>query len=589
MITSDRYRSLAPWIGVLGALLVVGGCTSIGTFTGRRIFSEEGMRDAEYSVRHLSKVEMRTSDGVTLSSEIYLPEGLERAATILVRLPLPKWWKNQVRLNVVGHAWAARGYAVVYQGTRGTYRSGGEFYPLVPERQDGIETLQWLARQPWYDGRIGMWGGSAFGHTQWVLWDQADPGISAYAIQIASTDFHDMFYPGGAFSFESALYWAFRSSRREEYVPSYATLEPGYEWLPVIEADERVERDLAFFNDWASHRDKNEYWRQIDGENRARELAAPVHMLAGWFDPFLPTQLEDFVEIQRHGDPEVARRSRLVVGPWGHANNVDLPGDFEAPDYRMASIDLAIPWFDEHLLGRDVPPTAPVRIFVMGINEWRDEESWPLARAVPTSFHLRAEGRLTLEPPSQPEPFDSYVYDPSDPVPSAGGSMLGPRSGIELQNEIEARPDVLVYTTEPLTGEIEITGPITLVLYVSTTVVSTDFTGRLVDVHPNGDAYNITDGILRRSYAGTNADKSDPAPTRIELELWPTSIVLLRGHRLRLEVSSSNFPRYDRNPNTGRPIATETETAIAHQHIYHHPDAASHVVLPLVPRDSPGR
>jgi len=586
VVTWGRHRSLPPWICVLGALLVVGGCrTTIGTFAGGFIFSDEGMRDAEYSVRHLSKVEMHTSDGVTLSSEIYLPKGLERVPTILVRLPLPKWWKNQVRLNIIGEAWAARGYAVVYQGTRGSYRSGGDLYPLVPERKDGVETLQWLARQPWYDGRIGMWGGSAFGHTQWVLWDQVDPGISAYAIQIASTDFHGMFHPGGAFSFESALYWALRSSRREEYVPSDATLQAGYGGLPVIEADERAERDIKFFNEWASHRDKDEYWRQIDGENRARELAAPVHMLAGWFDAFLPTQLDDFMELQKHGDPEMARRSRLVIGPWGHANNVDLPGDFEAPDYRMTSINIAIPWFDKHLLGREVPPSAPVRIFVMGVNEWRDEESWPLARAVPTSFHLRAEGRLTLEPPPQSESFDSYDYDPSDPVPSTGGSMLGPRSGIEIQNEIEARPDVLVYTTEPLTEEIEISGPITLVLYVSTTAVSTDFTGKLVDVHPSGDAYNITDGILRRTYAQTDSDASEPDPTRVEVELWPTSIVLLRGHRLRIEISSSNFPRYDRNPNTGRPIVTETETVIAHQRIYHHRDAASHVVLPLVPEE----
>ena len=578
-----RHPKRVSRIGLLAGLLALWGCASIGTFVGRRIFSDEGMREAKYSVRHLSKIGMSTSDGIDLVSEIYLPKGLDRAPTILVRLPLPKWWKNQVRLNVVGETWASRGYAVVYQGTRGTYRSGGNFYPLVAERRDGIETLQWLSQQSWYDGRVGMWGGSAFGHTQWVLWDQTDPGVSAFAIQIASTNFYEMFYPGGAFSLESALYWAVRSSRRGNFVPSHATLEPGYWHLPVVEADDWVVRDLAFFNDWATHREKDAYWREIDGENRARELAAPVHLLAGWHDAFLPTQLEDFIEIQRHADPEVARRCRLVIGPWGHANNVHLPGTGEAPDYRRASVDLVIPWFDQHLLGMEVAPAAPVRVFVMGINEWRDEESWPLARAVPTAFHLRSEGRLTRDPPSNAKAFDEYVYDPRDPVPSAGGSMLGPRSGIQLQNEVETRSDVLVYTTEPLAEDVEITGPTTLVLYVTTSAVSTDFTGKLVDVHPNGDAYNISDGILRRSYTQTDPNASAPAPTRIEIKLWPTSIVLARGHRIRLEVSSSNFPRFDRNPNTGRSIATETETVIANQRVHHHVDAPSHVVLPLVP------
>ena len=578
-----RLRRLGR-IGLLAGVLALWGCTSIGTFVGRRIFSDDGMRDAVYSVRHRSKVTMTTSDGVDLVSEIYLPKGIDVAPTILVRLPLPKGWKNQVRLNVIGEAWASRGYAVVFQGTRGTYRSGGDFYPLVPERRDGIETLRWLAQQPWYNGRIGMWGGSAFGHTQWVLWDQVNPRVSAYAIQIASTNFYKMFYPGGALSLESALYWAVRNSSRKEYVPSHTTLEPGYQSLPVVESDDRVVRDLAFFNDWVTHREKDDYWREIDGENRARELADPVHMLAGWYDAFLPGQLEDFIEIQRHADPDVARRSRLVIGPWGHAKNVHLPGAGEGPDYRSASINLAIPWFDKHLLGMEVAPSAPVRIFVMGINKWRDEESWPLERAAPTTFHLRSEGRLTLEPPSDAEAFDAYAYDPQDPVPSAGGSMLGPRSGIQLQNEIEKRFDVLVYTTKPLTEDVEITGPITLVLYVTTSAVSTDFTGKLVNVYPNGDAYNISDGILRRSYSQDDAKASTPASTRIEIELWPTSTVLLRGHRIRLEVSSSNFPRFDRNPNTGRPIATETKTVVAHQRVYHHADAPSHVVLPLVPR-----
>lgn len=572
--------------------LQITACTSIGTLVGHRDFPDDGLREPEYMVRHVKDAGMMTSDGIRLSSEIYLPRGLDHAPTILVRLPLPLWWKNQVRLNVIGSAWASRGYAIVIQGTRGTFNSGGKLYPLLPERRDGIETLRWISEKPWFDGRLGMWGGSAFGHTQWVLWDQHSPRVGAFAVQIASTNFHEMFYPGGAFSLESALYWAVRNSQRREYTPTYESLLPGFEGFPIIEADDRAVRDIDFYNDWASHRESDAYWHEIDGNHRARELEAPVHMLAGWFDAFLPTQLEDFIEIQKSENPDVALKSRLVIGPWGHANNVSLPGDSRAPDYRQASLDLVIPWFDEHLRGDDVAATSPVRLFVMGVNEWRNEDSWPLERAVNTPFYLsgggrersgNGGGRLLTTAPISPVKADAYTYDPMSPVPSAGGSMLGSRSGVDLQNEIEARSDVLIYTTEPLDFDTEITGPVSLVLFVSTTAQSTDFTGKLVDVHPNGDAYNITDGILRRQYQLPEPGSDGmTGPIRIVIKLWPTSIVVHKGHRIRLEVSSSNYPRFDRNPNTGRNGPDEVSTIIAHQQVFHGKDTPSHLVLPLV-------
>jgi len=460
---------------------------------------------------------------------------------------------------------------------------------LLPERRDGIETLQWLARQPWFDGRLGMWGGSAFGYSQWAIADQTLPGPTALIIQIASTDFHRMFHPGGAFSLESALFWAARSHGAKDEDSSFEALERGFNGFPLIEADDRAVGDVQFFNDWATHTEADAYWDTIDGENRARTIKAPVLLMAGWYDPFLPTQLRDFETVRREADPRVAAPSRLIVGPWTHADPVRFPDGSTAGDYRPASLAPSIPWFDHHLLGRplDSSLAAPVRIYVMGENVWRDEQEWPLARTQYTAFYLtssgransgKGDGKLTPGRPNANEPADSYVYDPRRPVPSRGGAMLGPRAGIAQQNEVEARRDVLVYSTEPLERDLEATGPVSAVLHVSTTAPNTDFTVKLLDVHPDGKAYNISDGILRRAYA------PQASPSEITIELWPTSMLFRRGHRIRIEVSSSNYPRYDRNPNTGGNIVAETMPVAATQTIYHGADAPSRIILPVIPR-----
>ena len=283
--------------------------------------------------------------------------------------------------------------------------------------------------------------------------------------------------------------------------------------------------------------------------------------MAGWYDPFLPAQLDDFVRIRRDTRPEVAAASRLVVGPWAHARTVILPDGAVHPNYRVESFTPSVPWFDQHLRGTGEALAAPVRIFVMGADVWRDEQEWPLKRTQFADFFLDSsgransaggDGRLSLKAPAESARRTLLFYDPLRPVPSAGGAMIGPRAGIALQNKLEARPDVLVYSTPPLDKDIEATGPVKLILFVATTAPNTDFTAKLVDVFPDGSAYNVSDGILRRGYEGSS-------PTKITVDLWPTSFVFRKGHRIRLEVSSSNFPRFDRNPNTGRTIATETE------------------------------
>jgi len=575
----------ARWVGavlVVAAVFLWVFLQTAPSVLARRI----GIRRSEYAVRVEGGVALATSDGVPLVSDIYHPRRAGRSPTILVRLPLSRTPVREFFAATAARLWAERGFHVVVQVTRGRRPSGGRYYPLRGERQDGLETLAWLASQPWFDGRLGMWGGSYFGYTQWVLADQDDPGPAALLIQLASTSFHGMLYPGGAFSLESALLWALVSRGDRDTIPAPETLEKGYAVFPLIEADDRAGGDIPFFDDWASHRERDEYWAEIDGEGRARRVKAPVLLMAGWYDAFLPTQLEDYRRIRLEAAPEVSAAARLVIGPWSHAQAVTFPGGLTPRNYRFESLAPSVAWFDRHLRGDALAPDPPpVRIFVMGRNVWRDENEWPLARARDTPYYLRSggnanglagDGELAAAPPVSEEPADSFLYDPKNPVPSAGGTMLGPRAGIARQNAIEARPDVLVYETDPLTTDLEVTGPIRLVLYVSTTAPETDFTGKLVDVHPDGSAYNVSEGIVRRRYAGPSG------ATEIEIEMWPTSMVFGQGHRVRLEVSSSNYPRFDRNPNTGRDPARETRPVVARQTVHHGAQAPSRLILPVV-------
>jgi putative CocE/NonD family hydrolase len=554
---------------------------------------ELGIRRSEFAVRIERSVALTTSDGVSLVADIYHPQRAgPKTPTILVRIPYSKTPAIRLLATIVGRMWAERGYTVVLQGTRGRYESGGVYYPLKGERQDGVETLRWLAAQPWYDGRLGMWGCSYFGYTQWVVADCENPAPTALIIQESSTDFYGMFHPGGAFSLKSALFWAVQSHGSEDIAPTWEAMERGFAGLPLIEADDRAARDIPFFDDWVRHADRDEYWAEIDGDDRARRLQAPVLLMAGWYDPFLPGQLADYAQIRRDAAPRVAGETRLVIGPWAHGVSAVLPDGKGSRNFRLECLAPTIAWFDRHLLKMELRDTPPVRIYTMGTNTWRNEQEWPLARTRYTPYYLHAVGPantalgggiLGPAPPDAGEPPDTFIYDPRDPVRTAGGAMLGSSRGSALQEGIESRPDVLVYSTEPLQDDLEVTGPVGLILWVSTTAPCTDFTGKLVDVFPDGSAWNISDGIVRRRYDQHTAASGADSRTEIKIDLWPTSMVFKKGHRLRLEVSSSNYPRFDRNPNTGGIIATETAPVTATQTVRHDVDSPSRLILPVIP------
>ena len=372
----------------------------------------------------------------------------------------------------------------------------------------------------------------------------------------------------------------------------------GAKSVPLIKADERLlGRRVDFYRDWITHCERDSYWREIDGQNRASKIVAPVLMLCGWYDPFLPGQLRDFEEIRRAGKPIVASGSRLIIGPWKHASEITLADGSTGENFRLKTFALSLPWFDEILEGkRTASPEPAVKIFMMGKNQWRDEADWPLTRAKNIEYYLSGDVRLhgssgagslsaVLDEGLKrvPEGFDSFEYDPSNPVPTAGGATLGTAEALLKQNEIESRPDVLTYTTSELLEDTEVTGPVTATLYVSSTAASTDFTAKLVDVRSDGIAFNVTDGIQRVTHADFNLFDLAVGIFPVQIKLWPTSMVFLKGHKIRLEISSSNFPRFDRNPNTGELAAFATRTTTARQKIFYGKSYPSRVVLPVIP------
>ncbi|HEY9682216.1 MAG TPA: CocE/NonD family hydrolase [Drouetiella sp.] len=570
---------------------IVGCAASFGMTDA--VTKELRIRPKDYGVRVERSVKFATNDGTNLSAEIFHPVGPAKTPTILVRAPISQSPDTCFLVEVVGRVWAERGYTAVIQGTRGRFGSGGDFYPMKFERQDGIETLRWLRQQPWFNGQVLGWGGSAFGQTEWSISDQTNPKFNAMEIYFASSKFHDMFYQGNAFALYSAVGWTLRSHGKKADESAWLSTNRilrAASGFPMSDSDRRdLGVHVTFFQDWIKHKDVDNYWREIDGDNRAATTESPALFVAGWYDPFLKTELSDFQQVCLSKNMN-ARRSRLVIGPWSHARDVQLPDFKNNQKFRPLSIALSIPWFDAAI--RDQEQGPEVQLFTIGSNRWRKEKEWPLARTKYTNFYLSSDkpansavggGVLSTEPATRLR-CDRIEYDPLHPVPTAGGAMIGDAAGMCLQKTCEERQDVLVYTSQPLTEDLEITGPVKAVLNVSTDVRCTDFTAKVVDVYPDGRAYNLCDGIIRRSYEPAQST-DEGAVEEIEIDLTATSNVFRKRHRIRLDVSSSNFPRFDRNPNTGRDPATETHPVTAHQRIYSGNRFNSRLILPVIPNN----
>ena len=580
------------------------------------------------SVEQDVPTEMR--DGTTLLADVYRPAGEGRWPVLLQRTPYNKQLLGLAPLHV--DLWKAvrRGYAVVIQDCRGRYRSDGEFNPFHQEIPDGYDTVEWCAAQPWSDGNVGMYGTSYVGAVQWLAAIATPPSLRCIIPIFTASDYYEGWtYQGGAFQWGFMCNWVLpyltsadlirRNERepipdfdawRNRLIDAVDGMDETVKTLPLGDLP-ISEAWSPYFAEWLAHATRDEFWRAVSIEDRHDRIAVPALNVGGWYDIFLDGTLRNFAGVRAKGATDEARTgSRLLLGPWTHTTP-PLPqsGDVDfglRAGYTLSPLTMDVDaiyfrFLDYWLRGIDDGFTdeAPARIYVMGEDVWRSEEEWPLARAVETEYFLSSggnanssagDGALATEPGAGERP-DVYLYDPFHPVPSVGGQLCCYPAkfcpGVFDQRAVEARPDVLVYVTPPLARDIEVTGPVRLHLWAATTAADTDFTAKLVDVYPDGQARNLTDGIIRARYRqGTDAARpiSPGEPTEYTIDLWATSNLFRRGHRIALEVSSSNFPRFDRNLNTGHVLGADAQMRPAVQTVFHDREHPSRLVLPVVPR-----
>lgn len=565
-----------------------------------------------HNVRFLYDLKSPARDGVKLSTDVFLPTTGGPFPVIFLRTPYDSLRDAHIDWAVW---WAKRGYAVAIQENRGRFKSEGTFYSYHDDGRDGHDGLEWIGRQSWCNGKIGMSGRSYGGIVQWQAAPYRSPYLTAIAPQVIMSDyFADYHRIGGAVQWALTLMAAVTFTTTVHLTQHGCTHFLGnnefLSRLPLIEADvAAIGRQIPFFRDWFKHALYDDYWRAVNTEEVLHQIDVPVCQQAAWYDPYVDSMFRMFNGMRERGYSEKARKNqKIYVVPWTH----HIPEGSKLGDLDFGSqayVDLNqedLRWFDYWLKGIDtgIMDEPPIKLFVMGRNEWRFEYEWPLARTVFTPYYLHSQGRAnslngngTLTP-DQPgdEQADHFDYDPATPVPTLGGNnstwtMMkfaaepvypGPLD----QRVIERRDDVLVYTSPVLDSDLEVTGPIQTVLYAASSAVDTDFTAKLVDVHPNGRAIHIAEGILRARHRKslTTVEFLQPGEAaEFRIVMAPTSNVFLKGHRIRVEISSSNFPRFDRNLNTGGDIGMETEWQIAHQTVLHNSRYSSHILLPVIP------
>jgi putative CocE/NonD family hydrolase len=576
-------------------------------------------------VRIDKDVPMKTRDGVTLRADVYRPETAGRFPVLLSRLPYDKTGRRRPGDIDV---FVEHGYVVIFQDTRGRFASeGDEFYPLIWEAQDGYDAVEWAAGLPYADGRVGTMGQSYLGATQYLLAPTRPPHLVASFPASAAADFHQcwVYHTGGAFELGWQVPYAILMARdtiarrgltstllpelERLLVPAPTPWAPpisdeAYRRLPLTAWAELLAPVAPYFADYLHRPEDGPPWWEINLERRYGEITVPMYHVTSWYDIFLHGGLANFAGLRRQAGTDAARRAqKLLIGPWAHLFPYTSPtstgtGDIDFGPAAMIDLhETQLRWFDHWLKGVDtgILDEPPVKLFVMGENRWRDEAEWPLARARETPYYLhsgggangaRGDGALSPRAPGD-EPADAFTYDPADPVPTRGGNTLILAMGVADQREVETRPDVLVYTSEVATAPLEVTGPLVVTLYAASSAPDTDFTGKLVDVHPDGFAQNVADGIVRARYRDSRTTPTPLTPgavTKLTIDLWATSHVFLPGHRIRLDVSSSNFPRFDRNLNTGEDQATGTRWQTARQTVFHDARYPSHITLPVIPR-----
>jgi uncharacterized protein len=554
-------------------------------------------------------VAIRMRDGVTLYADVYRPVGDGRFPVLISRTPY-----STERFPTAYDAavyFAQRGYVYVFQDVRGRHESEGTWVPFFSNEKDGYDTIEWAAKQKWSDGRVAMQGGSYLGQNQWRAAQAAPPALVTIFPMVASTSiYHDWMTLNGGWRLSFNFGWGpVRQESRIMQNPGPHTIDGLHaihydevqKHLPLNTMQQRVGRHAKFYDDWLAHPDYDDYWKPLNAEEVFDKITIPVHTFGGWFDIFSQGTLRGYVGMSHKGGSEKARTgSNLVIGPWGHGPSQKFGAIDFGPTANVDPLPLQLRWYDYWLKGIDngLASEPPVKLFVMGRNQWAYEREYPIARTQYRPFYFNSngqantaagDGRLSWTKPADVSIADRFKYDPANPVPSLGGNNCcgtPTPTGPQDQRPIEKRPDVLVYTSDVLQEELEVTGPVKVVLFASTDAVDTDFVAKLVDVYPDGTSYNMAEGIVRARYRESLSKPTLLKPGqvyRFDIDLVGTSVAFLKGHRVRVQITSSHFPQFDRNPNTGAKFGTSAEVKAAEQSVYHDAERASHILLPVIP------
>jgi putative CocE/NonD family hydrolase len=514
-------------------------------------------------------VQVTMPDGVVLLADHYHPRQGKPPA-ILIR---STYGRGNIFGLLFGRPFAERGFQVFLQSCRGTFGSGGILDPFHQERADGLATVEWMKQQAWFNGELVTFGASYLGFAQWAIAKELGSVLKAMATWVTSAEFRTVTYPGESLWLASSFGWTNQVMTQEGsplsllmgMLTADKKIKPAYSHLPLIEVDEIVlGKPVQFWREWLEHNEPgDEWWTRSDFSGTVSQVTAPNHMGGGWYDLFLPQTIRDYLALVRAG-----REPYLTIGPWAHTDM----------RYMGVSLREALAWFRAHLLGdRSGLREMPVRVFVMGANEWRDLPEWPPAGTRSQRWHLHPGRILAPETPPESEP-DRYHYDPADPTPAVGGAAMN-NGGPKDQRAVEARSDVLVYTSVVLDHDLEVIGPVQAELFVQSSLEHTDFFARLCNVDASGKSINICDGLVRLV-------PSRPVPEpdgmlRVRIDLWPTAHRFKRGHRVRLQVSSGAHPRWARNPGSGEPLATAKTLCAADQTVFHDPAHPSAIILPV--------
>lgn len=537
-------------------------------------------------VRVLRNIPIGMPDGVRLMADHYAPKAEGSFPTVLIRTPYGRG--KEVALfggyplsEMPARLLAERGYHVIVQGVRGCYDSGGVFSPHVNDGPDGQATLAWIARQPWFNGSLATWGPSYLGYTQWATAAGGTSLVKAMVPIVASAENFTVTHPDGAFGLETRLRWSqgmwtqrklHGRSLREHLKQRLSgaaekRLQAAFGHLPLREADTVAAGEpIPYFREILAHTDPNDpFWAARDHSGRVEQVGAAVHFIGGWYDYYLRGTLRDFAALSKRG-----KRPYLTIGPWHHAH----------PDVMLTGLREGVAWFDAHLKGQGQPRQKPVRLFVMSADEWQDFDAFPPpARSTP--WYLQPGAALATQMAPAGAPRETYRYDPADPTPALGGALLGADgAGPQDNAPLEAREDVLCYTTPPLMEDVTVIGPVRLALWVRSSLAYTDFFGRLCDVDGNGRSTNVCDGLFR--VGPGQGDRQPDGSLRIEIDMWATAYRFRQGHSLRLQVSSGAHPRWSRNLGLGGEAPDASNGVIAQQTIYHDAAHPSALILPLV-------